>query len=296
MKCSLMFMNMEKALKFIVPLSLVDPDSVNFRPEYCKTFHDITRFIHEMAMAEIFKTGKGQDADSFEDMMAATACAEAGDADRLGEQTYALRAGIPIDAHLLDIDCCVTAKLKKVTQDDIASVPFSAFLKGLKGMKWPEPRPPDAKGFLGMIANTASTQEEELHKMGGKSYAIVSRNYMNFSIRLGYHFSMVEAYAGENINDNYIKFFFKGGGAANDRRLRRVRLIKEILKKMDFKVDITEDVMHAMLTKYKQSTIEDKLEVMGKLTVYTKQLDMVMYNDAVTDMFIEDFIRDHMKK
>ena len=65
---------------------------------------------------------------------------------------------------------------------------------------------------------------------------------------------------------------------------------------MDFKVDVTEDVMHAMLTKYKQSTIEDKLAVMGKLTVYTKQLDMVMYNDAVTDMFIEDFIRDHMKK
>jgi len=291
-----LFVNMEMVLKLIVPLSLIDPDSENFRPEYCKSLHDITRFIHEMAMAEIFKTGKGQDIDSFEDMMAATAYAEGSDSGRLGEQTYALRAGIPIDAHLLDIDSCVTAKLKKVTQEDIASVPFSAFLMGLKGMKWPEPRPVDAKGFLGMIANTASTQEAELLKMGGKSYAIISHNYMNFSIRLGYHFSMVEAYAGENINDNYIKFFFKGGGAANDRRLRRVRLIKEILKEMDFKVDVTEDVMHAMLTKYKQSTIEDKLEVMGKLTVYTKQLDMVMYNDAVTDMFIEDFIRDHMKK
>jgi len=167
-----LFMSMEKVLKLIVPLSLIDPDSENFRPEYCKTLHDITRFIHEMAMAEIFKTGKGQDIDSFEDMMAATAYAEGSDSGRLGEQTYALRAGIPIDAHLLDIDGCVTAKLKKVTQDDIASVPFSAFLKGLKGMKWPEPRPTDAKGFLSMIANTASTQEEELLKMGGKSYAI----------------------------------------------------------------------------------------------------------------------------
>jgi pyruvate,water dikinase len=107
---------------------------------------------------------------------------------------------------------------------------------------------------------------------------------------------MIEAYAGENINDNYIKFFFKGGGAAIDRRLRRVRLIKEILKAMDFRVNIKEDVMNAILTKYKQATIEDKLVVMGKLTAYTKQLDMAMFNDAVTDMYVDQFIKEHIRK
>ena len=118
---------------------------------------------------------------------------------------------------------------------------------------------------------------------------------MNFSIRLGYHFSMVEAYAGENMNDNYIKFFFKGGGAASDRRLRRVRLIKEILKTLGFRVTVKEDVIDAMLTKYKLPTMESTLEVMGKLTAYTKQLDMVMYNDAITDWYIEEFIQQHIK-
>jgi pyruvate, water dikinase len=162
-------------------------------------------------------------------------------------------------------------------------------------MPWPGPRPPDVNGFFGMIARTASIPEEELNKMAMRSYAIISGNYMNFSIRLGYHFSLVEAYAGEHMNDNYIKFFFKGGGAATDRRLRRVRLISEILRKMDFRVKVTSDVIDAMLTKYRQEDIEERLEVMGKLTAYTKQLDMVMYNDAVTDMFIDDFVRDHMK-
>jgi len=47
---------------------------------------------------------------------------------------------------------------------------------------------------------------------------------------------MIEAYAGENINDNYIKFFFKGGGAAIDRRFRRVKLITEILKTIGFRI------------------------------------------------------------
>jgi pyruvate,water dikinase len=65
---------------------------------------------------------------------------------------------------------------------------------------------------------------------------------------------------------------------------------------MGFRVNIKEDVMNAILTKYKQSTIEDKLTVMGKLTAYTKQLDMAMFNDAVTDMYVEQFIKEHIKK
>ena len=290
-----LFMTLEKVLKLIVPLNLVDPDKENFKQACCETFHDITRFTHEMAMAEVFKTGKGEDIESFEDLMSAITFAETGDAKRLGEQTIVLRAGIPVAAHLLDIDGGVKKDLRKAAPEDITSIPFSAFLKGMINMRWPGPRPVDAKGFLGMVAHTATMSEEQLYKMGGKSYAIISYNYMNFSIRLGYHFSMVEAYAGENMNDNYIKFFFKGGGAAIDRRLRRVRLITEIIKKIDFKVKVTGDVINAMLTKYSKSAIEERLEVMGKLTAYTKQLDMVMYNDAVTDMFIEDFVREHVK-
>lgn len=289
-----LFTMLENAVKFIVPLNLVDPDRENFTPEHCATFHDITRFVHEMAMAEIFKTGKGQDLDSFEDIMSAVTLAEEGEARRLGEQTSALKAGIPMDARLLDIDGGLRGNSRKVTADDILSIPLSAFLRGLKGMKWPEPRPTDVKGFLGMIAHTASIPEEQLRRTAAKSYALVSRHYMNFSIRLGYHFSMVEAYAGGNMNDNYIKFFFKGGGAAVDRRLRRVRLIRDIIKKMGFRVNVTEDVIDATLTKYRQAVIEEKLEAMGRLTVYTKQLDMVMYNEAVTDLFVEEFIAKHL--
>ncbi len=291
-----LLLTLEKVLKLIVPLNLIDPDRENFKPEFCETLHDITRFTHEMAMAEIFRTREGEHIESLEDLLSFVAFAETDNAKRIGEQTIILKAGIPMDARLLNIDGGVRKHdLKKAVPEDITSVPFSAFLKGMMNMKWPEPRPVDAKGFFGMVANTAATQEEELLKMGGRSYAIISQNYMNFSIRLGYHFSLVEAYAGENLNDNYIKFFFKGGGAASDRRLRRVRLITEIIKEIDFRVKVTGDVINAILTKYNIADLEKRLMVMGKLTAYTKQLDMVMYNDAITDMFIEDFIRDHVK-
>lgn len=290
-----LFATLERISRLIVPLTLIDPDADNFRAEHCKTYHDITRFAHETAMAEVFKTGKGEDVESFEGLMSAIAFAEAGEAKRLGSQTSALRAGIPIDAHLLDIDGGLNKRQRKITPQDIASIPFSAFLRGMLAMRWPEPRGADVKGFLGMIAHTASIPEEELRKTGDKSYAIVSLNYMNFSIRLGYHFSMVEAFAGENLNDNYIKFFFKGGGAATDRRLRRVRLIKEIIGALGFRVKITGDVLDAIATKYEREDIEGMLDVMGRLTAYTKQLDMALFNDSITDWYIEEFMKEHMK-
>jgi pyruvate,water dikinase len=271
-----LFKTLEKVLKWIVPLNVTDPDADTFAPAFCKTYHDITRFAHEMGMREMFSMGE--------------------DGDMEGVQTIQLLAGIPVDIHLLNINGGIKDGLKKASYDDVLSIPFSALLRGMKSMKWPGPPPVDAKGFMGMLAHSASVPEDQLHETGKKSFAVVSHNYVNFSIRLGYHFSLIEAYAGENINNNYVKFFFKGGGAAVDRRLRRVRLIKEILKEMGFKVSLKEDVMNAILLKYKQSTIEDVLVIMGKLTAYTKQLDMAMFNDAVTDMYIDQFIKEYIRK
>ena len=179
--------------------------------------------------------------------------------------TIDLAAGIPVSVRILDIEGGVKENVRKATPDDILSIPFNALLRGMKSMRWPAPPPVDAGGFLGMLAHSASVPEEQLRETAKKSFALLSKNYANFSIRLGYHFSMIEAYAGENLNDNYIRFFFKGGGASLDRRLRRVRLIKEILKAMDFRVNVKEDVINAIITKYNQEAIENKLEIMGKL-------------------------------
>lgn len=44
----------KSALKRIAPLNLTDPRRDDFRPDACRTIHDITRFCHEMAMQERF--------------------------------------------------------------------------------------------------------------------------------------------------------------------------------------------------------------------------------------------------
>jgi pyruvate,water dikinase len=274
-KSTPLFKTLEVVLKWIVPLNLIDPADENFKPESCQTLHDLTRFCHELVMREMFK-------------MTEITSDRVSDAPRLF-------APIPMELYLIDLDGGIKDNPKKLTPEFIQSTPFNAFYTGLASMKWPEPPPLDAKGFMSMVAHTASIPEGELYSIGDRSFSFITGDYMNFSIRLGYHLSTVEAFAGESVNDNYIRFFFKGGGAGRDRRFRRVRLVTEILKNLDFSVKVIEDVIDANLTKYKKPAIEKRLGVLGKLTAYTKQLDMVMYNDAITDMYIDDFVKAHIK-
>jgi len=268
-RCTPIFDVLHTIRALVVPLTLVNPDDETFKPEYCRTLHDITRFAHQKAMHEMFKITKEYPEDA---------------------ETVRLHAGIPISIEIIDLDKSIEPVYKKLAPEHIHSLPFNAFLKGLTSLPWPEPRHVDVKGFLGMVAHTASIAEHELGHMGERSFAFISKEYMNFSVRLGYHLSVVEAYAGDVINDNYIRFFFSGGGADSARRLRRVHLITEVLKRLGFYVKSTGDLIDALLTKDTGSNIEVKLGLLGKLTVYTKQLDVIMYDDQAAQKYLEEFI------
>ena len=84
-----------------------------------------------------------------------------------------------------------------------------------------------------------------VERFGDRSYALISDNYLNFSSRIGYHYSVLDAYAGESINKNYITFSFKGGAADDVRRNRRARTIATIFAALDFSVEVREDRVDA---------------------------------------------------
>ncbi|MDI6789798.1 MAG: PEP/pyruvate-binding domain-containing protein [Thermodesulfobacteriota bacterium] len=260
-------------LKSIVPLNLIYPEDERFRPEFCETFHDITRFAHEMAMGEMFKLSDSPDI-------------------RRGEAVK-LQVKLPLEIYVIDLGDGVEYGLDKVIiPDNIRSIPMNVLLRTMMALEWPGPPPLNVKGLLTVIAHTTMEPQSQ-EALWDPSFAVISKEYMNFSIRLGYHLQTIEAYAGDNINDNYIHFLFKGGGASLDRRARRTRLIKEVLEKMDFNVDRTGDVLDARVTKYDRSTIEEKLGTLARLTVFTKQLDMTLFNEAMVDWYIQEFIKKH---
>lgn len=267
------YKKLKEVLRWVAPLNLTDPDSELFKANNCQTLHDITRYCHEMVVRELFDV-------------------EYTSADEVGAKK--LVAGIPVEIAVLDLGNAIEGNPKYLNPEHLRSIPFNSFLKGLMEMRWPEARDFDISGFMGAIAHTATVTEDDLMRTAQKSFAFISPNFMSFAIRLGYHFSSIEAFAGDNLNDNYIKFFFKKGGTVAERRLRRVRLITKILREMNFSVSPVDDVINAILIKYPLKEVTKRLEILGKLTVYTKQLDMVLFNDSITEQYIEDFCEEYV--
>jgi pyruvate,water dikinase len=57
-------------------------------------------------------------------------------------------------------------------------------------------------------------------------------------------------------------------------------------------VEKSGDVLNARINRYERQAVEEKLSVLGRLAVYTKQLDMVLFSDACVDYCLQDFMRD----
>ena len=125
---------------------------------------------------------------------------------------------------------------------------------------------------------------------------MLSKNYMNFSIRLGYHLSTVEAYVSDQVNDNYLTFRFRGGGSTPERRERRARLIEAIIDHLHLNHRRKGELIEARLAKYPAEQMAQRLTLLGKLTHYTKQLDMVLFSDSIVEWYIKDFVQEHVGK
>jgi len=84
---------------------------------------------------------------------------------------------------------------------------------------------------------------------------------------------------------------FSYGGATLERRQRRIRLITDILGKMDFECQHKSDFMNATVSYKDEAGIKRRLHNLGRLTMMTKQLDMALSSDGVTDWYTKDFMR-----
>lgn len=267
---------LEEVLSVIVPLHLVDPKAENFKPERCRTFHDITRFIHEVSVQEMFRFH------------------EVGKSSKQ-ELAKRLLSDIPINLYVIDLcDGLVPSNKprKTIHPEDIVSSPMKALWQGLThpGVSWTGMVNVDMKGFASVMFNTLSDSAAHGQTMGDRSYAIISKHYMNFSSRLAYHFSTVDTYCSEIKNNNYITFQFMGGGSSSERRARRARFISNVLQQLDFEVELKGDWLLAKLLKYEARITEEKLDYLGRLMCCSRQLDMVMYSNGVVDWYIRAFM------
>jgi pyruvate, water dikinase len=260
--------------ELITPLHLVDPKSSSFTPQACRSLHDIMRFVHESSYSEMF--------------LISDSIGKAGEG--------ALRMEIPnLDLYVIDLGKGLAASgetRKRIGIELVLSTPFKALLKGMthEGLRLQEPRPIEIKGFFSVMSEQMFTNPHVEERFGERSYALVSDRYMNFSSRVGYHYSVLDSYCGETRNKNYIHFSFTGGAADDVRRNRRARAISRIMENLGFAVEVKSDLLRARLQKCEAPLLVETLETLGRLLQFTRQLDMLMASESSVEVVARCFL------
>ncbi|MCU0559689.1 MAG: PEP-utilizing enzyme [Desulfobacterales bacterium] len=270
------YMALRRRADLIVPLHLTDPKSPEFSEKNCRTLHDIMRFIHENSYAIVFQLG---------DLVT----------DRASISTKLL-APLPIDLFVIDILGGLSVdgtRVSSVKPEQVVSVPFKALLQGMlrEDLGARQPRPVNLSGFFSVMSEQMlSPGGAGNERFGDRSYAIISDKYLNFSSRVGYHYSVLDCYCGKTPAKNYIHFQFKGGAADELRRGRRARMIQKALASLGFLVETTGDRVSARIAKQDESFIQEKLDLLGRLLIFTRQMDMMMHTEGHVDQLTECFL------
>lgn len=266
---------LRRLLKKVSPLNLVDPLGDNFKASRCRTFHDITRYIHETAVEKLIALSEDYE-------------------NHHNTTPKRLEWEIPLGLTIIDIENGTSALPGEqvLTVKDIESVPMKALLQGLSesGMWGTGPVAVDLGSFMSSFTRTFSSSLASPEKVG-RNLAVISKQYMNLHLRLGYHFNIVDAYIGDTLNDNYVYFRFLGGVTDFIRRSRRARLIAEVLERYDFRVEVHGDLVVGRLKKISSARMIGRMKVLGGLIGYTRQLDVSMSNEGEVLRHFADFTR-----
>ncbi|MFZ2447705.1 MAG: PEP/pyruvate-binding domain-containing protein [Syntrophobacteraceae bacterium] len=277
MKGTPVYETLSRLAAHITPLRLIDPKSADFTPENCRSLHDLMRFIHELSYTEMFRIS---------DLVSE----HAGFAAKL-------IAPIPLDLHVIDLGGGISEanrSARSVRHDCIVSVPFKALLGGMlhEDLLHHRPRPIDMRGFFSVMGEQMFQDHLGSERFGNRSFAIISDKYLNFSSRVGYHYGVLDTYCGKTLSKNYITFSFKGGAADDVRRNRRARAIARILESTGMSVDVLGDRVSARVERLDAALLTEKLDTIGRLLQFTRQLDMLMKNEesvaAIAKAFLEE--------
>ncbi len=259
---------LDRVLDLVSPLRLLHPSDDDFIPENCVTFHDITRYAHQKSMEEMFQSAR-----------------EMGGRERVGVK---FKSDLPIDINIIYIDRDIAALGRNtITEKDLGSEPMAAFWRGIKEEGWPS-RPWTVQRAA---VKGTDRSDNERHSYSESSFAVLSKEYMILSLAMGYHFTSIEAMATDSPGKNYISMQYKDGGASLDRRIRRIKLLVRILSQLGFAQHRRGDFLHSILSYQDREEIEKKLWMLGRLTLMTKQLDMALSSDSVTDWYTQDFMK-----
>lgn len=265
-------LRMQRLLDHISPLHLTDASSAEFRQDKCRTIHDIIRFCHELSVREMFRFG------------------EATDRERNAVQ---LKVALPIELFALDLGGGWRPGLTtcdEINAHEVDSVPFRALWRGLShpGINWTSSVAVGAHNFMSLMAGGTMPHSGQL---GGASYAVIASDYMNLSIRFGYHFATVDALCTQEPDLNYVALHFAGGAGAYVGKTLRLQFMADVLGRLGFTTTQKGELLEASLARVDRQTMLETLEQLGRLLGSTRLLDMAIRNPRQLESMTEAFFQ-----
>lgn len=264
---------LKSLLTDIAVLNVPNPANSNTEALKCKTIHDIIRFVHQIAIEEMFKVCDNKIAK--------------------GYRVKKIITPIPMELIAFDLGSGIApdAPENNVPLDYVQSIPMRALWEGMmyKGIKWSGERNINISGLFSAMTNYMVDGATSIRGLGAPSYVFITKNFMNFNSRVGYHFATVDTYAGEQKEMNYINFRFSGGANALDRRSRRANLIERLLNDAGFVSVRTMDIINARIHNIEFDVIKAKLEYIGRLLGFVNRLDIAMVTDNDVERYYNAF-------
>ena len=265
-----------KLLSHITPLHLVDPQSRDFRPQSCRSLHDIIRYAHEMAVRAMFGLGEVTGGAS--------------------GRSRKLATELPLSIYLLDVGGAFLEEGKEaIKPQQLDAPPLLALWQGLSHpeIDWHSHLHFDWQGFgdMALSGGIAGGNDSQF-----ASYAVISPDYLNLNMRFGFHFTLIDCLCAAESRANHCQLRFAGGGGGSDGKAMRLQLLHRILTRLGFEVQVQGDLLDARLSGWPRAELLATLVDVGRLLGMTKLLDMVLREDEI-DQRVEQFftprISDH---
>ena len=267
------FRLLRRLLRGIAPLNLHDPDAEGFRARSCATYHDVVRFAHEMAVRELVEMPglRGQDRRRF---------------------VRRLDLPIPLDLDLIDLGGGLAeGDRSRLSAEEVRSAPLSALLRGLAapGSWRTEPVDMDMGSLIGSATRFTSLATPDASQVR-PNLAVITSDYLNLHLMLGYHFNLVDCHLSASPSENYIYFRFHGGVTEITRRSRRARMLASILEEYDFAVETKGDLVVGRLRDLGWDPMAHRLEMIGRLIGYSRQIDVLMRDEGAVRARAREFV------
>lgn len=250
-----------------VRLTCTDPAGPGFTPAACQSLHDTVRVAHEGAVAAMLELGSRRGLGA-------------------GQR---LRLDAPFALYVVDVGQGLAGAPRsgEVAMEHLACAPLRAVLDGMVARpgQWGEGVFFADWAELDRVAGGLVARDSRLLA----SFALVDADYVHLGLRLGYHFSRIDALACPRVEANYVRLSLEGGGGAAVGQGLRQELVRRILETRGFTVEIRGERLVAVQARVAAQTVLQSCRLLGRLVVGLRLGDAALREPADVEAAVARF-------